>query len=231
LQITGKFTILNTIVLPLKRICSIYQLANVRVVSAEEYFCKNYQRNQVIEKQSFVRSKINTKETREIEAFIEGPWLSAIIHMSGIDILNEKRKLQIRILSKIHIIRKFQLTPTSSLISFEEHREDEPSSSELVLANNSLDFVSFQCTPLSSIPTFVEDVTAPFVEVVTPTSVDLLNMTQSLVYSRVKQKFSDIVGKKMIICIVHYLNFISIKLIFLYFSYKYFYICTIATFA
>jgi len=88
------------------------------------------------------------------------------------------------------------LIPTSSLVGFEKHREDEPLDSELVLANNNLNFVSSQYTPLSTIPTPIEDVIPSSVEDVTPTFVDLLDITSSPVYSRVKQKLSDIVEKK-----------------------------------
>lgn len=191
MQIVGELSILNPTVPPFKRVCYVCRLANVTVVSVGEYFCKSCQRNQTTEQQPFLRGKISTEtDAGETEVSIEGPWLSAIVHMSGVEFLSETRKVQIRILSKIRIVGKFQLTPTSQLVGFEEHRADEPSCSELVLANSSLDFVSPQCTPLSSVPASLEDVI--------PTSVDITDAGASPSHFRhgVKRKLSDVVDKK-----------------------------------
>ena len=161
---------------------------------------------------------------QESEVSIEGLWLSAVIHMSGVKFLNETKKAQIRILSKIHIIGKFQLTPTSCLASFEECGGDELSCS---LPNNSLDFVLSQWTPLSSTPASVEalDTTPTSVEAlgvtptsieaqgVTPTSIEPLDITPFTSHSRqsVKRKLNDTVDKKKQEVIVYdfYVNFKS----------------------
>ena len=81
LQIEGCLTIQNLTVPPFKRICAICRVENVVLVSSGKYYCKKYECNQEVEFLPFIKVKILTVNTRNVQVSVEGDRLSASVRM------------------------------------------------------------------------------------------------------------------------------------------------------
>jgi hypothetical protein len=67
----------------------------------------------------FLWDSITTKD-ESILLTIEGKWLEVVVHMIEFEFLNLTHPKKIQFLVSIHVCGKFQLSPTISLIGFQE---------------------------------------------------------------------------------------------------------------
>ena len=56
-------------------------MENIILVSTNTYFCKNCECNQAVQLLLFLKGEILTQNTRDVQVFVEGKWLSALVHM------------------------------------------------------------------------------------------------------------------------------------------------------
>ena len=92
LQVEGCLTVQNSTVPPFKRICALCRVQNVVLVSSGKYYCKKCEWNQEVEFLPYIKVKILEANARDVHVFVEGKWLSALVHMHVIDFLKIDRR-------------------------------------------------------------------------------------------------------------------------------------------
>jgi hypothetical protein len=125
--VIGVLSITSPTTPPFQKMCGNSHVTNVIICSTSDVHYNAYHSKSKVHQSSFLQGSIVTNDGI-ILLTIEGKWLEAIVHMIEFDFLNFIHQKQVQLLILICVCGKFQFSPTSTLVAFQEDIKIYPKS-------------------------------------------------------------------------------------------------------